>query len=53
MGVSEIIHPEEDSAERLAMKLNLHKMIDSFDLPGDYSIVEIAVPDHFIGKSIC
>ncbi|MFM9951326.1 MAG: potassium channel family protein [Saprospiraceae bacterium] len=52
MGVSEIIHPEEDSAERLAMKLNLHKMIDSFDLPGDYSIVEITVPDHFVGKSI-
>ncbi len=52
MGVSEIIHPEEDSAERLAMKLNLHKMIDSFDLPGDYSIVEVTVPDHFIGKTI-
>ncbi|NUO03355.1 MAG: TrkA family potassium uptake protein [Saprospiraceae bacterium] len=52
MGVTEIIHPEEDSAERLAMKLNLHKMIDSFDLPGEYSIVEITVPDHFVGKSI-
>lgn len=52
MGVSEIIHPEEDSAERLAMKLNLHKMIDSFDLPGEYSIVEITVPDRFVGKSI-
>ncbi len=52
MGISEIIHPEEDSAERLALRLNLNKLVDSFDLPGDYSIIETAVPDHFIGKSI-
>jgi len=52
MGIMDIVHPEEDSAERLALKLNLHKMIDSFDLPGDHSIVEVTVPDRFIGKTI-
>ncbi|MCB0791438.1 MAG: TrkA family potassium uptake protein [Flavobacteriales bacterium] len=52
MGISEIAHPEEDAAERLARKLNLRRMVDQFELPGGFVISEIVVPDQYAGKPI-
>lgn len=52
MEVDEIIHPEEETAERWAKKLNTKGVVDSFEISGDYSIVEITVPNVFIGKTI-
>jgi len=52
MGIDEIVHPEQDSAERLAKKLNLKIAIESFEIDRNYSIVEIKTPKEFIGKSI-
>ncbi len=52
MGVDEIIHPEEETAERWSKKLNLHGVVDSFELTGHFSIVEVEVPQKFIGKSL-
>lgn len=52
MGVDEIIHPEEETAERWAKKLNLHGVVDSFELNVNYSIVETIIPDKFDGKSL-
>ena len=52
IGVSEIIRPEEETAERWAKKLCLVGIIDSFELNKDYSIVEVLVPPRFIGKTI-
>lgn len=52
LGVDEIVHPEEESAERWAKKLCLKGVVDSFELSDDYSIVEVNVPLKFDGKTI-
>ena len=44
IGVDEIVHPEEETAERWAKKLCLKGLVDSFELAGEFSIVEVAVP---------
>lgn len=52
MGVDEIIHPEEETAERWAKKLNLHGVVDSFEVNRDYSIIETEVPAEFDGRTL-
>lgn len=52
MDVQTIIHPEEETAERWAKKLSLKGMVESFELSINYSIVEIAIPDNLVGKTI-
>lgn len=52
IGVDEIVHPEEETAERWAKKLCLNNVIDSFELNEEYSIIEINVPNKFVGKTI-
>ena len=52
IGVDEIIHPEEETAERLAKRLCFTGVLDSFEITGDYSIVEIAVPNQYAGKTL-
>lgn len=52
IGVDEIVHPEEETAERWAKKLCLSNVVDSFELNEDYSIIEAKVPVNYIGKTI-
>lgn len=52
MQVDEIVHPEEETAERWAKKLNIRGVVDSFELPGEFSIVEATVPDHLVGMTL-
>jgi trk system potassium uptake protein TrkA len=52
IGVDEIVHPEEETAERWAKKLSLSNVVDSYELNGDYSIIEAKVPDDYIGKTV-
>jgi trk system potassium uptake protein TrkA len=52
MGVDEIVHPEEETAERWAKKLCLKGVVDSFELSDEFSIVEVSVPESFNGKTI-
>lgn len=52
IGVDEIVHPEEETAERWAKKLCLSNVVDSFELNEHFSIVEAKVPKEYIGKSI-
>ena len=52
IGVDEIVHPEEESAERWAKKLCFTGVVDSFELSDDYSIVVVNVPKRFDGKTI-
>jgi trk system potassium uptake protein TrkA len=52
MGVTEVMHPEEKAADGLARKLNLRRLVDQFELPGGFIIVEIVVPDRFVGKPL-
>lgn len=52
IGVDEIVHPEEETAERWAKKLCLSNVVDSFELNDDYSIIEARVPDDYIEKTV-
>src|SRR5688572_29332960 len=52
MAIQEYILPEEESAERLAMRLDLEDVIDSFKITEKYSIVETVVPTRFVGKTV-
>lgn len=52
IGVDEIVHPEEETAERWAKKLCLTGLVDSFELGKKYSIVEVKVKESLIGKTI-
>jgi len=52
LGVDEIVHPEEETAERWAKKLCLKNVLDSHELTEDFSIIEAKVPSEYIGKSI-
>ncbi|MDX2250147.1 MAG: TrkA family potassium uptake protein [Bacteroidia bacterium] len=52
MGVTEIIHPEEETAIRWAKKLNIKGVVESFELCDDYNIVEVVVPERYINKTL-
>jgi trk system potassium uptake protein TrkA len=52
IGVDEIVHPEEETAERWAKKLCLTNLVDSFEINDEYSIVEVEVPERHIGKTV-
>ncbi|MBC6368076.1 TrkA family potassium uptake protein [Algoriphagus sp. AK58] len=52
IGVDEIVHPEEETAERLAKKLCIKNVVDSFELSEEFSIIEANVPEEYVGKSI-
>ena len=52
IGVDEIVHPEEETAERWAKKLCLCNVLNSFELNDDLSIIEARLPDKYIGKTI-
>lgn len=52
IGVDEIVHPEEETAERWAKRLCLRGVVDSFELNNDYSIVEVKVPTKYEGLSL-
>lgn len=52
MSISEYILPEEESAERLALKLHTVGVVDSFKISEKYSIVEALVPHRYVGKTV-
>lgn len=52
MGADEVVYPNRDIAEKLAVKLNTEKAYDYFELDAEYSIFEIAVPVKWYQKSI-
>jgi trk system potassium uptake protein TrkA len=52
MDIHEFVHPEAYSAERLALKLDLPGVIDSFQINSDYRLLEVGVPERYINLSI-
>ncbi len=53
IGTSEVIYPERNSALRLAEKLNAPtSVLDYIELSPEYSIIDVAVPDDFVGKTL-
>lgn len=52
MGIHEFVYPEADSAERLAYKLDLKGVTESYKITEDYQILELLVPDKFVDHPI-
>ena len=52
VGADEVIYPNRDIAEKLAVKINSEKVYDYIELDANYSVFEIAVPVKWIGKTI-
>lgn len=52
IGVTEILTPEKDSAERFAKKIQLTGVIDSFQLSEKCAILEVPVPEAYWGDTI-
>ena len=52
MGIEEIVHPEEETAERWANKFDVLGTVDSFNLDDKHKIIEIVLPQKYIGQKI-
>ena len=52
MGITDVVHPEAETAERLAKKLDIKGIIDSFNLTDHYNIIEATVPNRYVGQTI-
>lgn len=52
MGADEVILPEKDIALSLAQKLSSANLLEHIPLTSEFSIVEIASPEDFIGKTL-
>lgn len=51
-GADEVIYPDRDIAEKLAVRYSSDKLFDYIELSGDYAIYEIPVATEWIGHSI-
>ena len=52
IGADRIVFPEADMGARFAQMVASNNIIDYIDISEDYSIVEVAAPDRWGGKSI-
>ncbi len=52
MQIDEYIMPEEQAAERLALRLDNIDIIDSFKISDRYSIIETKVPARYVGMTL-
>mgnify|MGYP001569591186 CR=1 FL=1 len=52
LGVSRVIFPEREMAQRLAHSLVVPNVIDYIELSRDFSIVELPAPLEFVGKTL-
>ena len=52
LGATQVIFPERDMAEKLAAGLTTANLMDFLPLGPDHSIIELACPKSFVGKTI-
>lgn len=52
LGIDTIIRPEKESARKWYKKLTTRYLEESFELNKEYSIVELRLPDIYIGKTV-
>lgn len=52
VGADEVVYPNRDTAEKLAVKLNSQNVYDYIEIDAEYSIFEIAVPPKWMGKTL-
>lgn len=52
MNIQEFVYPEASSAERLALKLDLPGVVNSFRFRDNYRLLEVNVPQRYVGKTV-
>ncbi len=52
IGADEIVYPEREIAENVAIRYNSNNIFDYIELTSDYSIYEIPIPYEWAGKTI-
>jgi trk system potassium uptake protein len=52
VGATDTILPEKNAAEGIAMKLTTKNLVENIPLAEDHSIVEVAIPDALVGKTL-
>ncbi len=52
IGADEVIYPEREMAETLAVRYSANNLFDYIELTEEYGIFEISVPTSWIGRSI-
>jgi trk system potassium uptake protein TrkA len=52
IGATEIVHPERDTARRVARGLGLRSIVEYLPLASDSSLVEVKVPAEFVGRTL-
>ena len=52
MDIREFVYPEASSAERLALKLDIPGVIDSFQINPQYRLLEIELPGRYAGHTV-
>lgn len=52
IGADEVVYPERELAEKLAVKYNASSILDYIELTSEHAIYEIYVPEDWVGKTI-
>ena len=52
MGVHSIIHPEQDSANRLTKQINFKSTLENYQLDDNFTISEVKAKNAFFGKTL-
>lgn len=52
IGANEVVYPERDMAERLAIRLNANNVFDYIEITGDYAMYETPIVNDWIGRTI-
>lgn len=52
IGADEIVYPEREIAEKIAIRYNASNIFDYIELTSEYAIYEIPVPADWLGKTI-
>jgi trk system potassium uptake protein TrkA len=52
MGIHSIIHPEQDSADRLTKQINFKSTLENYQLDHNFTISEVKAKKEFFGKTL-
>ncbi|CAH8282737.1 trk system potassium uptake protein TrkA [Mariniflexile fucanivorans] len=52
MGIHSIVHPEQDSADRLTKQINFKSTLENYQLDNNYTISEVKAKKEFFGKTL-
>lgn len=52
MNIHEFVYPESDSAERMAYKMDIKGVLDSYRISEEYQLMEVEAPQRYIGTAV-